>query len=200
MKIEKSIVFVLLIAATALFGSGCNNEKVKELVDKAKDAANDLSEKGTEALNTAKDSASKLTTGAGNLISMNGKANFKLDSPTDFPASFVRVIPLYNGTHVVQIKSYKDGQEDTYPSFLIQGLVEPASVEGLSGQSVPCQLFAQLSDGSDVWTNAAGQDVIINFSRQNDQITASFSNATIVNTQTGSQAASSGTFECVRLD
>jgi hypothetical protein len=205
-----TLIFVVL--------SGCDKEKMDELVAKAKDTASEIGEKSGDALkkvkestdkalNNAKDSvtnikdtAAKLTTSAGNLVSMNGSANITLDAPTDFPASFVRIVSMPDGTKVLQMKSYKDGESDAYPAFFIQAVVEQSSVDSLSGQSIPCQLFAQTSEGGDVWTNANGQPIAVQFTKQDKKLMASFSGGVIQNVASGSEATSSGTFDCVTLE
>lgn len=200
-------LFMILLSFAVLSQTGCDSEKVNEMVAKAKETAGDLADKGKEAINkgkeavsTAADSASQMATNAGNLVQLNGNAKITLDSPSDFPASFVRVIPLANGTNVLQVKSYKDGQEDSYPSYLLQGVTDQISVDSLSGKSVPCQFYAQQFEGGSVWKNADAQPVVLQFQKVEDKLTASFKDAAIVNLESGSEVTGSGTFECVTLE
>lgn len=184
-----------------------SGDALKKAAEGAKKVAGKVKEKTEGAVNKAKEAmsdvgktASNLATNAGNLVSMNGSANMKLDGDIDFGASFIRVVKMADGSNVVQIKSYKDGQDDSYPSFFIQGKVEQANVDDLNGQKIACQLFAQLSPEAAVFSNAAGEPITIQFGQANKTILATFSNASIVNLNTGAEVTSNGMLECVKLD
>lgn len=218
--IRASILTSLVLICVSF--SGCNKEKMDEMVADAKKSAGELSEKSGEALKkaqasaseaasslkektkeavaTVKDTASNLADNAGNLVSFNGTAEITLDAPTRFPASYIRLVPFTDGSQILQIKSYKDGQTDSYPSFFLQARVDQSSVDELIGQTVPCRLFAQKKAGGDVWENPTGQLVAVEFKKTEDKLTASFSNAQLVNTANNLQSASFGTFECVPLE
>ena len=204
MKPYFQIPLLSILALVLLVGTGCDKEKMEEMVAKAKDATGDainkVKESTSEAVTQAQDVASQATTSAGNLVSMNGTAKIKLDSQTDFPASFIRIVPLGDGTSVVQMKSYKDGDENSYPSFFMQGVVDQSSVDGLNGKSVPCKFFAQVAAEREVWANAEGQAVVVEFKKVDKSITATFSGASLVNTANGSQTTSSGILDCVKLN
>ena len=197
--------------------SSCSKEEMDEMVSKAKDSATEFKEKSGDALSKAKagasDAASKLkeTTGqikekasnitqsAGNMMSMNGSAEIKLDAPTKFPASYVRVVPLAPGRSVVQLKSYsEDGVSTTFPAYFLQGVADLKS-GSLDGQAVPCRFFAQKTAEGDVWENVPGQLVLVKFTKSAKSMTASFSNASLVNLASNAQTNSSGSFECVDL-
>ena len=214
--------FLLAICLICLGQTGCDKEKMDEMVAKAKksageikdksgdvlekakkgasDAAEKVKTKSKETFDKAKDTATKVSTGGSNLVGANGTARITLDSPTNFPASFIRIVGLPDGTKVLQMKSYKDGQgDDSFPSFFMQGVVTQSSVDALAGQTVPCQFFAQRVSDQPVWTNADGQPVVVQFQKSGSKMTATFSNASLVNTASGSQSSSTGTLECVTL-
>lgn len=227
-KINLLVLPSLLLLTLIAIQLGCSKDDLDKMASKVKDSAAELSEKSSEAFEKAKetaneatatikekaseikdktseamsnisDTASGLASDAGNLVSMNGSAEFNLDEPTKFPASYIRVVQLNETTKVLQIKSYKDGQSDSFPSFYLFGTVE-GDVNSLNGKTVACKLFAQKSATSDIWQNATGETVAVKFYKLEDAMTASFSNAKLVNATDGSQTTSSGNFECVNYE
>ena len=215
------------IAFTSL--SGCDKAKVDEMVASAKEKAAEFSEKSDDAFEKAKasattaadaikktanetaskvkesasnfaGSAADLAGGAVDLVSMNGNAKITLDSPTDFTAAYVRVVNVGTEQSVFQLKSYsKDGQSTTYPAFFIQGAVAENSLGSLAGQTISCRLFAQKTADGEVWENAPGQLINVQFQKSQDSLTASFSAGSLVSSS-GAKIVSNGKFECVLLE
>ncbi|MDG1873602.1 MAG: hypothetical protein P8J27_06805 [Mariniblastus sp.] len=211
-----------------IFQCGCSKEDMDKMASKVKDSASEFSEKSSEALekakkgakdasakikeaasefkdktsetmSTLKDKATELASDAGNLVSLNGSAEITLDEPTKFSASYIRIIELNETTTVLQIKSYKDGITNSFPSFLLQGSVE-GPIESLHGKTIPCQFYAQKAVDGDVWKNANGQLIPVQFAKLDDNMSASFANAMLVNTANGSQSAATAIFDCVVLE
>ena len=174
-------------------------KSAKTASDKLKETASGLKDKTSEAMTTIKDKATGLASDAGNLVSMNGSAEITLDEPTKFSASYIRVVELNETTKVLQVKSYQDGQTNSFPSFLLQATVD-GSVDSLHGKTVPCQFYAQKTAGGDVWQNADGQLNPVQFAKLDNNMTASFSDAKLINTANGSQVTSTATFDCSALE
>ncbi|MFK7766271.1 MAG: hypothetical protein AB8B55_03435 [Mariniblastus sp.] len=226
--INRTLSLLCLAFCMIPFLSGCSQEKMEKMVSQAKEKAAELSEKSGDAFDHAKatasnaagmikekanetasavkdsasnlaGSASDLAGGALDMVSMNGGAQITLDAPTKFLAAHVRLIELGSDQNVFQIKSNsKDGQTGSFPAFFIQGIVPQTSLDSLSGQTIPCRLFAQKSPDGEVWENVAGQLVNVQFQRSQDSFTASFSAARLISSS-GTQVVSTGKFDCVLL-
>ena len=219
-QILRSLI-VLFLGLACVCQFGCSKEDMDEMVANAKDSATDfkdksgdvlkkakdgasdaagqIKEKTSDALSNVKEQASNITQSAGNMMSMNGMAEITFDTPTKFPASYVRVVPLAPGKSVVQLKSYsEDGESTTFPAFFIQGTTDVA-LNSLSGKTVPCKLFAQTKADGAVWRNVPGELIQVKFTTTENGLSAMFAAANLVNLETNTTSSSAGTFVCAEL-
>jgi len=175
-------------------------DQAKKATGNIKKTASELSEKAStfkdsasDAVKSATKSASKMVSKAGDALAMNGSAKLTLDTPTEFPACYVRIVSLASGQSVLQMKSYSEnGQSDKFPAFFIQGIVPFDGFDGLDGKSVECQFFAQKTPD--------GELLIVSFQKSQGKMTANFSDAILVNVTNQTPVTGTGSFECVQLD
>ncbi len=196
-------IFAVIFAVMLL--TGCSKEEMNQMVADAKKSAGELQSSAGDALDKAKSSAGdavakakQAAQKAGDLAALGGSGSgtMMLDANTSFSASYIRLIPLEGGAAVLQIKSNRDDSTEAFPSFLIQGQVTASSLEQLVGSPIACRVFAQRDRKAPVWSDHAGDPVMVSLAKNKQMFTATFSGATLFNSTDESKITSSGTFEC----
>lgn len=187
---------------------GCSKEEMQDMVSQAKDAATSatatVSESVQDATENAVAQATEAVETAGDLsgvADMTGKATMTLDGPTEFGASYVRLIKLNPGRPaVLQIKSYKDGEVDAFPSFLVQAQVEATDLASLAGKPIPAKVYAQKTATGPVWHSADDAPASLSLTVVEGKVTAKIESAELLNTDNGQRSPTSASFECASLD
>lgn len=187
---------------------GCSKEKMDEMVGQAKNAATNATAKVSDSVQDAKENALAQATDvaekAGDLsgvADMTGKAKITLDGPTEFGASFVRLVKLNPGRpSVLQIKSYRDGDLDSYPSFLVQAQVTETDLRSLSGKPIEAKFFAQKTPTGPVWHSPDDQPAALSLSFIDGIVSAKIESAELLNTETGQSTVANAIFDCAPLD
>ncbi|QDV69787.1 hypothetical protein Poly24_35040 [Rosistilla carotiformis] len=200
------IACALLVASAA---SGCSKEKLNELVDQEKETATSVaSDVSSEVKSATEEAVAKVeattqqvaeTAGDVNGIGdTTGKGMMTLDSPTEFAASYVQLIAINPGRPaVLKISSSKDGDDETFPAFLLQANLSAAGdLNALAGQTVSARLFAQKEAGGTIWFSPDDQPVPVSIAIDQGKVTARIENASVMNSSSSQETAVSGIFEC----
>lgn len=125
-----------------------------------------------------------------------GEMDLALDSPVKTSGCYASLIVVdAQRPSVLQITSYKDAENEKFPSVFLRALVEPTSAADLAGQTVPAQMFVQHQRNGPVWHSLAPEHVPLRIDKTADySITATILDGQLVSTETGETMDVSGTF------
>ena len=191
MDLQKLTLFVLLAAAT-----GCNKEKLDEMVATAKQAATQAASDVAAEVSQEVKSVTEAAGDATGIADTTGKATIKLDAETSFDTCYLSLLTMTGRPTVLKLSSAESGKTDAFPAFLIQGTTDAASVDAVVGQTVAAKLFAQKQAEGPIWYSPDDQPVSIAFAKQGDTITATLANASVISSDSGTPVTISGTFTC----
>lgn len=142
---------MLLILAAGL--SACSKEKFNELIDKTKQHVSTGADKVKQSVTAATDTAKEQ-------LNLAGQAQFNLDSPIVIAGCYASFLhPGEDRPSVLQIRSYRDPAQESFPSMLLRAQVPAKSASELVGQVVTAQLFLQKDSNSPVWYCSPGTHV-----------------------------------------
>ncbi len=178
-----------LVAATLI---GCNNAKLQELADKAKDAAS----KGAE---TVKKQVSSTTADVQETLQLAGDIKLTLDTPVETKACYARFIAQGSQRPTVfELRSYNSPDQESAPSVFFHAQVRAASPAELSGQIVSGRLFVQATIDGPTWYSDTGSPAEVKITSVDDKtLTAEIVNATVRNTRSDAAIDATGTFNAV---
>lgn len=175
-----------------LFLCACSKEKLGELADKAKQAV-------AEGADKAREQAEAVTHTAKEQLALAGSCELSLDSPLTISACYFAFIPQGSGRpSVLQIRSYRDAAQDSFPSVLMQSQVKAGGLSELVGQTVSGQLFVQRGEGSPVWFCPPGAQIELKVVSLDDKLlNIEIVSGSLRNSQTGSNQTVTGKFSGV---
>jgi len=184
------LVFALLTL------SGCSGDKLKELADKAKTAAQQGADSVKKQVSEQVDSA---TTEVQEQLNLAGEIQLTLDAPVETKACYVRLIPQgSNRPTVFELRSYRSPDQESAPSVFFHGQIRASSLEELSGQIVSGRLFVQPTADGPTWFSETGSPVEVQVVGMEDSVlTAEIVGASLRNTQSGESVDTTGTFRAV---
>ena len=199
MNRNSSLFLIALITVTI----GCGSKSIDEIVSSAQETATgvvaDVESTASDAMASVQQTATDAAEVA-QIADLTGKASITLDSPTEFAASFVRMVDVGDGRPVVlQIKSNRDEDEEKFPAFLVQAQVPSNDLNALNGQTVSARFFAQKSAEDAVWFSEEGKNIDVAITVADGQVSAKIDGAMVSNTKTEQASPISGTFECAEL-
>jgi hypothetical protein len=141
--------------------AGCGDGNVSDQLSKSLESAKDSVSKGVEQAKEASqkiaDSAKQATTTAKEVAGLSGKISLTSNPPvttTGAYVSFVAATGDRNGA--VQFQSYAPNQAETFPSVFVRSLVTAKSLNEMTGQSSPCEIFVQSQADGPMWRLTAG--------------------------------------------
>jgi len=177
----------IVVMLFAVFLAACSKEKLNELVDKAKETVSD----GTQA---AKDTAAAVTDTAKESLALAGTATVNLDIPINTTACYVNWIsPGAGRPSVVQIRSYKDAAQESFPSLLLHAQTTAGGISELVGQTIAGQLFVQKAEDAPVWFCPTGAKVDLKVVSVAEQlVTVEIVGGSMRNSQTGADQSVTG--------
>jgi len=128
---------VLLIGCVLVAGSGCSQEKLKEMANSV-----------NETVREQADNLNKVAVDA-EIIPVSGRAEIMLTPPVEMKAAYARLYVTGDGRPgVLQFTSYDpDKGPNTFPALLIRANTTATSIAGLGGQSLNAQVFFQTQSG-----------------------------------------------------
>ncbi|MGB7343745.1 MAG: hypothetical protein WBD20_06010 [Pirellulaceae bacterium] len=95
----------------------------------------------------------------------SGSIALKLEPPVEMNAGKLEILTVGDGrANVVQVTSYdaKSGP-NKYPCILLHGQTTSKNASELVGQTVPCDLYFQQSNGGEILMTTAGASVQVTF-------------------------------------
>jgi hypothetical protein len=211
----------LIVVVAAIISSGCN--KAKELADEAqKKISEGAKEVSADIAQGAKDAQKSLSKGV-NEIQKDGKelagqAGTQVNQQLNLAGSltisgtgignnnkierkgcYLTLTPL-SGTRrsVLQLRSYPDPAEESYPSIYIHALVSATSLEELAKDSASVRLYVQAEENGPIWFSDEGQNVELKIvSIADGKVTAKVETGKLRNTDTGQEVEMRGEFLAV---
>jgi len=182
-------LFTTVVCVIGLCFVGC--DKVSELTEKAKEAANDaaetISEKAAELEDKAQD--------AQETLNLAGSIDLAMNPPVQTSACYVSFVTSSAGRpNVLQIRSYRDEGSETYPSVYLRATVTASTSSALVNQTLPAQIFVQLQKDGAVLFSESDSPVQLQVTSIDDK---SFSGkvvgGNVLNTQSGASVPVQGT-------
>jgi hypothetical protein len=167
--------------------AGCNREKLGELADKAKQAV-------TESAEQVKEKAGVVTDATKEQMALAGSCEVMLDAPIASSACYVTFLQQASGRpNVLQVRSYRNANQESFPSLMLQSQVNANGISELVGQTIPGQLFVQPAQDAPVWFCPPGGHVDLKIVAVDDkQLNAEIIGGSLRNSRTGGDQPVSG--------
>lgn len=183
--------------------AGCSKEKLDELVQKSKEQL----DKGIEQVEEAtgemgselSSKAEAVVDDARQQLPLNGEMQLVIESPVTVPGCYVTFIDAVGGRpSVLQLKSYRSAEAETFPSVLLQATVEASDPSALQGQTVSAQMFVQVAADGPVWFADRTHPVQLKIVTVADRkFTAELVGGALASTHSGNSIPASGKFNGV---
>jgi hypothetical protein len=145
---------VLMVLAAAFALAGCGGDKMAEIVDKAKAEASLGAEKMKEAVADTSaqvsESVGAASAGAQEQLSLAGKMELTVGEPVVTNACYALFVSQGDGRpSVLQLRSYKQAEQESFPSVFIQAQTSAGSASELVGQTLPAEMYvARVANGA----------------------------------------------------
>jgi hypothetical protein len=182
--------------------SGGCGKSVTEIASSVKDAT-------TKGLEQAKETASQVgqtvTEQAQNVtgqvqegLALAGTMTVNMGGPLQTQACYVTLVPAAGGRPaVLQLQSYQDEQQESFPSVFARATVPAAGLSELAGQTIPAQMFVQPQAGGPVWHSQASPIQLKIHSVDEKQVAGEILAGALADAATGQTQPVSGTFQGV---
>jgi hypothetical protein len=170
-----------------LFASACSKEKLNEMADKAKQAV-------TEGADKVKEQAGLVTDSAKEQLALSGSCELMLDASITTNACYFQWLPQGSGRpNVLQVRSYKDPAQESFPSVMLHSQVPANGLSELVGQTIPAQLFVQAAQDQPIWSCPEGSPIEVKIAALNDtQLNLEITGGSVRNSQTGGMQTVTG--------
>lgn len=146
MRTKWWIVSFLLLPLT-----GCGSD----VVEQAKKAASDVTQSVTKSVGDAATSAQEN-------LQLAGSSELTLDGPVKTAACYAVLTSGRDGQPgVLAIRSYKETEQESFPSLLVQADVTAEKLADLSGKSLTAQMFVKTAADRPTWCTALEQPIEI---------------------------------------
>ncbi len=141
---------------------GCSNEQVKQLTDQVSKQAEQVTKQANEAVQKiAPQVEDALSSGP------TGEAAFQVDNSVKMQNAFGRLIILKpDRKNILQVRSYDDEADESFPSFLYQAQTDSENLQACIGQSFEGKLFIQVSANGPIWNTADTDQVTLKIAEQ----------------------------------
>jgi hypothetical protein len=182
--------FVWLVALwlSAALAVGCN-----KLMEQAKEAA----DKAAGEVAKVTESVSDTATAAKEQLNMAGSMELTVGEPMKTNACYARIVsPGAGRATVLQLQSYGQAGQESFPSVFLQAQVAAATPAELAGQVVKARLFVQRATGGPVLFSENASPIELEVVSIADKIlTAKILSGTLRDSATGASVpVSAGTF------
>jgi hypothetical protein len=182
--------------------TGCGGKSVSDLASSVKDAASQgvQSVKDT-AQQVSKDvagTAQGVTDKASQALELAGSMKLTIDQPLEIPACYASFSHLQAaGAGVLQLQSYRDAQQESYPSVFVRAPCSASTLAELAGQTIGAQMFVQPQQNGPLWT-ATAQPVQLKITAVEGKILkAELAGGSLTQSATGASQVVTGVFEGV---
>ena len=190
--------FSLVLAATA---AGCG-KSVSELASSVKDAASQgvqtVKDKAQQVGQDVAQKAQGVTDKASQTLQLAGTMQLTIDKPLQISGCYASFSHLQAaGAGVLQLQSYRDAQQESFPSVFVRGSGSSATLPELAGQTIAAQMFVQPEQNGPIWS-ATAQPVQLKITAvEAKQLKAEIVSGSLANSSTGAVQAVTGTFQGV---
>ncbi|NLF70643.1 MAG: hypothetical protein GX575_16550 [Candidatus Anammoximicrobium sp.] len=191
-------VVSLVWAATA---AGCG-KSVSDIASSVKDAA-------SQGVQSVKDTAQQMsqdvagtargmTDKAAQGLALAGSMQLTLDQPLQVSACYASFSPFPSaGAGVLQLQSYRDAQQESFPSVFVRASCSSAALAELTGQTLAAQMFVQPQQNGPVWSAIAEPVQLKITAVDKTELKAEIVGGSLANSGTGAAQAVTGTFQGV---
>jgi len=191
------------LSAGLLFATaGCGGKNISDLASSVKDAASqgaqtvkDTAKQVSEDLGgTARGMADKASQAA----QLAGTMKLAIDPPLEISACYANFSRLQAaGIGVLQLQSYRDARQESFPSVFIRVQHSVATLAELAGQTLDAQMFVQPQENGPLWTATAEPVQLKITSVEDKTLRAEIVGGILVHSDTGATQAVTGAFEGV---
>jgi hypothetical protein len=98
---------------------------------------------------------------------------------------------------VLQLQSYRDAAQESFPSALVRAQVSASTVAELKGQTVPAELFVQPQKDGPTWSTRGELVQLKIVSVEAKTLTAEIAGGALIHDGTGASQAVKGTLQAV---
>ncbi len=188
-------------ALAVVWIAGCDTD-VADLASSVKDAATDgvdkvqqsVSETAKEVRETVQDATDTVNEGVG----LAGSIDMKLDAPIQVGACYVKFVqPVSGRPGVLQLQSYREADDESFPSVFVQTQVSATTASELVGQTLAAQVFVQATKDGPTWHTETAPVQIKIASIEEKTVSAEIVSGSLTNTGTGASQPIQGTFSGV---
>jgi hypothetical protein len=129
-------------------------------------------------------------------LALAGSCEVALDAPVAATACYFNFLPQGSGRpNVLQLRSYRDIGQESFPSIMLQSQVKASGLSELVGQTVSAQLFVQKAQDAPVWFCPPGAHVDLKIVSVDDkQLNAEIVGGSVRNSQSGGDQSVTGKF------
>jgi len=197
---SKAVGWLCVLAVVAI---GCSKDDLNNLANKAKNAVSEGSAQVKDTVGEQVDSAKNTIVGAKaeveQQLNMAGSIKLNVGSKVQTTACYVHLLKQGSGRPtVLQFRSYRDAESESFPSIFLQAQVQAASAAELANQTVQCRLFVQLEEHGGVFFAEANTPVELRIiSVEENLVKAVLGRASLLDTATGNMVTTTGQFEGV---
>lgn len=183
-----------------LVAAGCGGKSISDLASSVKDAASQgvesIQDKAQQVSQDVVGKARGLADKASEVAQLAGSMKLSLDQPLETSACYANFSWLQAaGTGVLQLQSYRDAQQESFPAVFLRVQHEVAVPAELAGQTFDAQLFIQREADGPLWT-ATDQPVQLKItSIQDNVLQAEIVGGSLIHSSTGATQPVTGVFE-----
>lgn len=179
--------------------AGCGKDDLNSLVDQAKQQAMAGGEAVAKSVDQSLDQAAEQLAGTKEVLNLAGDMQLTLGEPLSTSACYARVVSIGGGRpNVLQLTSYRDKSQESFPSVFVQAVVTGDSISAISGQTVEAELFAQRESNGPVLFTDVGQMVTLKVAQVEGQTaTIEVVGGQLRDSQSGGEVPAQGVFHAV---
>lgn len=182
--------------------AGCGGKSISDLASSVKDAASQgvesVQEKAQQISQDVADQARGLADKASEAAQLAGTMKLTLDQPLEISACYANFSWLQAaGTGVLQLQSYRDARQESFPSVFLRVQHSAAAPAQLAGQTFDAQMFVQQQENGPLWTATDPPIQLKITSLQDKVLRAEIVEGNLVHSGTGAATAVTGAFEGV---
>jgi hypothetical protein len=191
-----------LILGCAFAAAGCGGKSISDLASSVKDAASQgvesVQEKAQQISQDVAGQARGLADKASEAAQLAGTMKLTLDQPLEISACYANFSWLQAaGTGVLQLQSYRDARQESFPSVFLRVQHSAAAPAQLTGQTFDAQMFVQQEESGPLWT-ATDPPIQLKITSLRDKVLrAEIVEGNLVHSGTGASTAVTGSFEGV---
>ena len=182
--------------------TGCGGKSVSDLASSVKDAASQgvqsVKDTAQQVSQDVAGAAQGVTDKASQAVEMAGTMKLTIDQPLEIPACYASFSHLQAaGAGVLQLQSYRDAQQESFPSVFVRAQCSAGTLAELAGQTIGAQMFVQPQQNGPLWI-ATAQPVQLKITAVDGKLLkAELAGGSLTHSVTGASQPVTGAFEGV---